>query len=139
VAQDNLTGNLKPSFGSTFRDNQEAFSLLNRQVLDPLRSGWNSYDSEPPNHWAKLAAIQVLRRMEFESLLPSQIRPTAEGGLAISIVSGSRRGEFEIFNSEEIVAATYTRGKDDTAVWELKAEDQEITGAILKIREYLTA
>jgi hypothetical protein len=87
---------------------------------------------------ARKVARQILDALEAESLPPSRLLPSAEGGISISFVERENRAEIEICNSGEVAVATYSIS-DDPVVWELSLADSELGSAIHKIRVHLAA
>jgi hypothetical protein len=103
-----------------------------------LERDWDTYGAESPNDLARNLAASVLDVLEEASLPPTRLTPSAEGGIAMSFVAGDNRGEIEIYNTGEIVAATYA-GQTEPTVWELKDTDVALKNAIAQIRVRLAA
>lgn len=102
-----------------------------------LRRGWDTYDSEAPNEYALSKSEVILQFLRRENLAPKRLLPSAEGGVGISFVEGDNRAELEIFNSGEVVAATYT-SQSEPVVWEI-GTDQSLAVAIARIRVHLAS
>lgn len=127
-------------FRSVFWENKARFDdarvrLSQACVLQP---GWDTYGSDPPNEIATTIAKQILALLEAESLPPSRLLPSSEGGIAISFVKGPMRAGIEIYNSGEIAAATYTQ-QDQPIVWELDGSEAAIKDTIEQIRVRFSA
>jgi len=93
---------------------------------------------EPPNGVARELAHRVLDLMERASRPPDRVAPLDEGGIALSLVSGARRAQIEIYNSGEAVAAIYSNG-GAPEVWEFDHSHDSVQGAIQRICVYLSA
>ena len=103
-----------------------------------LQPSWDTYGGDPPNPTAVAIAARVLNLLEVEALPPARLLPSSEGGIAISFVRGTFRAEIEVYNTGEIVAATYTP-QDLPSVWELESSDAAIRTTIEQIRVHFTA
>src|ERR1700692_2916952 len=64
------------------------FQLIRDQVdeVTNLRQNWDSYNAEPPNRQAQNLAERVLTSLETNSIAPSRLVPSAEGGVAFCFV-----------------------------------------------------
>lgn len=131
---------LKEIYRSTFWLSKarfaEARERLNTMVY--LEHGWDTYGAESPNDVALSLAAKILEALEEESLPPTRLMPSAEGGVAISFVEGNNRAEIEIYNTGEVAAATYS-GHSEPAVWELDNINSELKRTIAQIRVHLAA
>jgi hypothetical protein len=103
-----------------------------------LAHGWDGYGSESPNAAARTLASNILGLLEIESLAPTQLTPTVEGGIAISFVEGERRAVIEIYNTGEIAVATYS-DRGEPSVWEVEPAETPLLGSIGQIRVHLAA
>ena len=103
------------------------------QQTATLRKDWDSYGGEPPNLTSRELAARIITLMEQESLPPSRLLASSEGGICISIVKGLSRAEIEIYNSGEIAAATYSDLEQPLA-WDLESDESAIKDTIGKIR-----
>jgi hypothetical protein len=103
-----------------------------------LPKSWNTYGSEPPNGSARTFALTVLQGLEKESLVPSRLLPSGEGGITISFVSRGRRAMLEIYNTGEVLGAKYS-ASDPPKVWEFELTKGRLRDAIEQIRTYLDA
>lgn len=112
-----------------------------RQLLSATASlahGWDGYGSEPPNANASSLAARILDLLETASLVPTQLTPTVEGGIALSFVEGNSRAVIEIYNTGEVAAATYSDQGEPT-VWALEPTEAPLLGSIEQIRVHLAA
>ena len=103
-----------------------------------LEHGWDTYAAEAPNDVARTLAAKILNALEADSLPPTRLMPSSEGGIAISFVEGDNRAEIEIYNTGQIAAATYS-GHSEPVAWELTNTDSALKNAIIDIRVRLTA
>jgi hypothetical protein len=135
-----LSNALAEMYRSNFWTCKKKFALARRQLAaaSTLQQGWNTYDSEPPNHVAQELASQILALLENEATPPNRVRPSAEGGITISFVEGPNRADIETYNSGEIAAATYSDLTEAPRVWELNGDNTNIRDAIANIRVHLT-
>lgn len=62
-----------------------------------------SYEQQVPNETAIKAALQILTYIRLESMVPSRIVASAEGGIAIVFVKGSKYADIECLNDGNIV------------------------------------
>lgn len=113
----------------------EARRRLNSAVT--LACGWDTYGAETPNDVARALARKILDALEADLLPPTHLMPSAEGGIALSFVEGDNRAEIEIYNTGEVVAATYS-GRSEPMAWELSNESA-LKNAIIEIRVRLAA
>jgi hypothetical protein len=96
----------RSSFWRAKRAFQDARTRL--KTLTDLSAGWDTYDAEPPAPLACTLAVDVLDCLEAAALPPDRIKPSVEGGIAMSFVNGENRAEIEIYNSGEIALASYS-------------------------------
>lgn len=101
-----------------------------------LKPGWDTYGADPPNESARELAYEVLALLQAGDIAPARLLPSVEGGISISFVRGNARAAIEIFNTGEIVAATYSKD-DEPVVWELDKSEGSIRDSIGTIREHL--
>jgi hypothetical protein len=122
---------------SEFLERQRRFQFLEKSLLGlmSLAQGWDSYDSEPPSSLATSLASAFLSKLCAESLLPSSIVPSAEGGTALNFVRGDRNAYAEFRNSGELIIALYDH-KLEPMVAELSSSDADETRAIELLRRY---
>ena len=87
-----------------------------------------------------LDAKILLARLRSESLRPSRVVPSADGGMAFVFRAGQRRRAYiEILNDGEIYAVTYSAGGDHVRTHPINsaADDDSVSDAIHAIRSYL--
>lgn len=113
---------------------QDALEALAR--LAQLPHDWDSYGAEPPNEVALAHARVVLDVMSEADLKPSHLDASAENGVCLSFIHGSRYADIECFNSGEILAVT-SYGDGKPTVWEVSATPIEIKSAVARIQAYL--
>lgn len=82
--------------------------------------------------WAKLA-LDELALMDF---VPTKILASAEGGIGICFVAGSRYADIEFLNSNDILAVT-SNGGGDPRVWEVSRTVEGLIRALGTIRDYI--
>jgi hypothetical protein len=92
------------------------------EAMAGLQDGWDTYDAPAPNATARYYASKVLDHLLKKDLEPARVRPSAEGGVAISFAAFERRyADIECFNSGEILAVTSDR-RSEPVVWTVGAE-----------------
>lgn len=101
-----------------------------------LKNDWDSYDADPPAAAAIEVARQLLERLASHHLQPSDIDPSAEGGVCVSFRQGNRYGDLECFNSGEVLAVT-SSGGDETEVWEVDGREYDLRNTLERLRAFL--
>ncbi len=124
------------------RDPWDNFKKYYNQLnhLTTLQKGWDSYDAEPPNEAAITLARRILFVLEEKGFDPSHIGPSVEGGVAISFhpSSGNKYGDFEVFNSGEILVSWSNR-KDICEVQEIRPEENKLREAVERMCGFLNS
>jgi hypothetical protein len=92
--------------------------------------------SAPPSILALAYARAILQQLETESLEPTRIVASADGGVAICIVNGEKYSDIECLNSEEILGVISNR-RDTPVVWEVNPTPSGLAGAVARIRDFL--
>jgi hypothetical protein len=92
--------------------------------------------SEPPSISALAHARAVLQQLETESLEPTRIVASADGGVAICIGTEDKYSDIECLNSEEILGVTSNR-RDTPFVWQVDPSPSGLAGAVARIRNFL--
>jgi hypothetical protein len=135
-----LRTSLEQVYRSTFWQTKAHFADARQRLsaIAALARGWDSYGSEPPNVNARSLAARILDLLETASLVPTQLTPTVEGGIALSFVEGNTRAVIEIYNTGEIAAAMYS-DRGEPTVWELEPAEAPLLGSIEQIRVHLAA
>jgi hypothetical protein len=130
----------RTSLGSEFWQSKIKFDTLRQKLHSTasLSEGWNTYGSEPPNEAARKLASAILQGLEKESMAPSSLLPSGEGGITISFVRGMKRAMLETYNTGEVVGAKYS-ASDEPEVWEFELTESRLQDAIEQIRVYLAA
>jgi hypothetical protein len=130
---------LRQLLKSTFWRKQARFVEVRQRLsaTGRLVHGWDGYGSEPPNATARELAARLLDALETAALVPTQLTPTVEGGIAISFVEGRCRAVIEAYNTGQIAAATYS-DQSEPSVWELEPAGP-LLDSIEQIRVHLAA
>jgi hypothetical protein len=102
------------------------------ESLGQLPRDFNGYGSEAPNDESIRLASQVV--LAAKKIRPTRVLPSAQGGVAVYFVQGSKRGDIECLNTGEIVA-TMAGGQEDLRIWEIRAGD--INKTVGKISDFL--
>ena len=131
---------LRTSLGSEFWQSKIKFDNFREKLQSTanLSENWNTYGSEPPNEIARQLASMILQGLEMESLAPSSLLPSGEGGITISFVSGVKRAMLETYNTGEVVGAKYSAG-EQPEVLEFELTESRLRDAIEQIRVYLAS
>jgi hypothetical protein len=129
---------LEQIYRSTFWRTKAHFADARQRLsaTASLAHGWDGYGSEPPNANASSLAARILDLLETASLVPTQLTPTVESGIALSFVEGNSRAVIEIYNTGEIAVATYSDQGEPT-VWEVEPAEAPLLGSIEQIRVHL--
>lgn len=106
--------------------------------LRAVQENWDSYGAPAPNAASIESARHVLDLMDLNDLIPTQILPSAEGGIGICFVKGDRYADIECSNDGEILGVYYT-GKEMPRLLETDSTDSSVKNAIQKIRDHLEA
>jgi hypothetical protein len=95
-----------------------------------LRTGWDSYDAEPPNEAAIANARRILQCLwSRPTSAPFRLVPSVEGGVGIVFSGGGKKyADMECFNDGEILAIT-SEGSEPT-VWTIGEEADSVRKAI---------
>jgi hypothetical protein len=135
-----LRASIAQIYRSAFWQTKARFADARQRLsaIAALAHGWDSYGSEPPNANARSLAARILDLLETASLVPAQLTPTVEGGIALSFVEGNTRAVIEIYNTSEIAAATYSDQGEPT-VWEIEFTEAQLLTSIERIRVHLAA
>jgi hypothetical protein len=130
----------RASLGSEFWQTKIKFDNFREKLQSTasLSDNWNTYGSEAPNQIARKLASTILQGLEKESLAPSSLLPSGEGGITISFVSGVKRAVLETYNTGEVVGAKYSAA-EQPEVWEFELTESRLLDAIEQIRVYLAA
>ena len=95
----------------------DALEALDR--ISGMEKNWDSYGSEPPSADAIRASKETLDQLAGELLLPSTIVPSAEGGVSIYFMTGSRTAYVESYNqgSQSLVMYDEDDGSVEVLNW----------------------
>lgn len=105
---------------------------LKRMASLPV--GWDSYDAEPPSADAIRLATRVLSACIAADLPPSRVRPSVEGGVAVTFLVDGGYADIECFNDGTMVAGRSLPPKPPLA-WDVELAN--LSTAIEKIRHEL--
>lgn len=92
--------------------------------------------TDPPSSLVLALARAILRQLETEALEPDRVVASAEGGVAICFVHGSKYSDIECLNSGEILGVISNR-RDHPFVWEVDPSAGGITQAAARIRHFI--
>jgi len=106
--------------------------------MDFIAPNWDSYGAPPPGREARNCAREILILLQRQSLPPSAIVPSSEGGVAICFLESGAYADIECLNTGEILAVTY-KGNDEPYVWDVGLEEAAIRNAIERIRAHFAA
>ena len=111
------------------------FSKLKALVTD--RSLWSD-EAAPPSEFASQWAQLVLQQLQAESLSPTRVVASAEGGIAVCFVDGSKYADIECLNSRTILGVISNK-RDRPIAWEVEQDARGIARATARIREFILA
>lgn len=93
--------------------------------------------TKAPNDRACSLFAVVLGKLKACDLAPTRLMPTVEGGIEIIFVEREKRASIEIYNTGELIAATY--GTDiQPKIWEILDIEHSLEMTIHQICVYLT-
>jgi hypothetical protein len=106
-------------------------------TIQKLHDNWNSYGAESPNFKAAQMARVALQMLEEADCKPSQIDPSADGGICIAFEAEGMFADVECFNTGEILASVSKDG-EEADIWAI-GDERDLAEAINKIRANLIA
>jgi hypothetical protein len=106
--------------------------------MTALEANWDTYGAEPPGRNALSRAEEILLILRGQSLLPTKVVASSEGGVAICFIEGDRYADIECLNTNETLAVTY-RGTDEPVVWEIRNNQDGLRDAIERIYAHFAA
>jgi hypothetical protein len=110
------------------------FSLTQKLLrLRQLSANWDSYNAEPPNEAALARAQQLLLRFFERGIVPTDVVPSSEGGVAITFNHGERYADLECLNSGETLAVTAV-GNEQPRAWEVENGGITVFDTLERIR-----
>jgi hypothetical protein len=109
------------------------FSKLKRIAIDPTL--WPDH-SEPPAEFAIMWAQVVMQQLQGDSLAPTRVVASAEGGIGICFVDGNRYADIECLNSGAILGVTSNK-RARPIVWEIEQSARGVARASERIREFV--
>jgi hypothetical protein len=92
--------------------------------------------TDPPSPLTIALARAILRQLETEALEPDRVVASAEGGVAICFVHGSKYSDIECLNSGEILGVISNR-RDHPFAWEVDPSAGGIAQATARIRDFI--
>jgi hypothetical protein len=92
--------------------------------------------TDPPSSLTLAFARAILRQLETEALEPDRVVASAEGGVAICFVHGSKYSDIECLNSGEILGVISNR-RDHPFAWEVDPSAGGIAQATARIRDFI--
>ena len=101
-----------------------------------LTDDWNSYGAEKPSTHTLELILRLLNKLRDEFFLPSQLVPSAEGGVAAYFKADDRVSYLEYRNSGEVILAMYDQ-QSEPDIRELTENDADESRAIALIRQYV--
>jgi hypothetical protein len=93
-------------------------------------------DGAPPDHPAIETALMALRQLMQDTVQPTQVVASAEGGVAICFVQGERYADIECLNDGTVLGVTSNR-RDRPLVWEINPRMGGFALASSRIRRFL--
>ena len=115
-----------------------AYARLNVQLRGAcgLKRNWDSYGAPAPNQLSLSLASQLLASLKFETLMPTALVPSAEGGIALYFIANEKTSYIEFRNSGEAISAMYDL-ESDPVVEEFYPTSDRTNRAIREITNYL--
>lgn len=102
-----------------------AIALIRK--LESLTLNWNSHGAEPPSKFARYYAESIILASRSRMLIPMQVAPSAEGGVAICFSNTPALYiDIECFNDGEAVAIVAKEGQEPDT-WPLGLDRLEAT------------
>jgi hypothetical protein len=125
---------------SKFLQVQSQYRTLRSSLVTCSRliDDWNSYGAEKPSAHTLALTLRLLNKLRDQFFLPSQIVPSAEGGVAAYFKADDRVSYLEYRNSGEVILAMYDRQREPD-IRELTDNDVDESKAIAIIRQYIRA
>ena len=111
------------------------FSKLRRLVVEP--SLWPD-QADPPTEFAMTWAQLVLQQLQGDNLLPTRAVASAEGGIGICFVDGTKYADIECLNSGVILGVISNKSARPI-VWEIEQDPRGLTQASQRIREFFVS
>jgi hypothetical protein len=120
---------------STNEYNDFAIHFAKLRAIETDRTLWLE-GAEPPSGIAHMWARVVLQQLQADSLMPTRVVASAEGGVAICFVSREKYSDLECLNTGAILGVTSNR-RDRPTVWEIEQSSSGISQALSRIRRFL--
>lgn len=111
--------------------------LAKLKSLAYLSKGWDGYVAERPTNEALGIASNALHLMYASRLEPTDVIPSAEGGVAIVFSSATTLAQVEFLNGNEIVWVGY-HGKNEPEAGVFDLTDHGMGAAIEQIQGFLS-
>ena len=106
--------------------------------LGKLREGWDSYGAPIPNQASIQNALRVIGLLEAEGVPPTEILPSAEGGIGICFLRNNRYADIECSNEGDFLGVYYV-GQEMPRLLEIDGSNESIAAALLYIRNHIRA
>jgi hypothetical protein len=116
-------------------DNEFTSHFAKLSVVASEKTLWPE-GADPPSRSAVIWARSVLRQMQAESIQPTRVVASAEGGVAICFINGNLYSDIECLNTGTILGVTTNR-RDRPIVWEIEHTPHSIAQACAKVRQFL--
>jgi hypothetical protein len=124
-----------PVVPGTVRSSDIGAYVRKLKMLRELPAGWNGYGAETPSESAVHWAQRVLETLFDFDIDPVALAPSAEGGVAISFIRGTRAATIECLNDGDVVAVTTDRVAEPRA-WDVIGEN-DIRDTLQRISAFL--
>jgi hypothetical protein len=106
--------------------------------LEKLSEGWDSYGAPTPNQASIQNALRVVSLLEAEGVAPTEILPSAEGGIGICFLRDDRYADIECSNEGDFLGVYYV-GQEMPRLLEINGSNESIAAAIQQIRNHIRA
>jgi hypothetical protein len=116
-------------------DNVFTSHFAKLRAVENERALWPE-GADPPSRSAVIWARLVLQQLQADSVYPTRVVASAEGGIAICFVSGNQYSDIECLNTGTILGVTTNR-RDRPIVWEIEHTSRGIAQACAKVRQFL--
>ena len=101
-------------------------------ALGEIPKNWDSYGAQAPNATSIHNAQRVLNLVASSNLIPTQILPSAEGGVGICFLRNDIYADIECSNGGEVLGVYY-KGKEMPHLLETDTTDPSIKRALQQI------
>lgn len=114
------------AFGSRYIESEQRFNALRDQLtkLRHVGANWDGFDAPPPDADAIAAAESALNILRSLNALPTDVFPSADGGVGICFIQNERYAHIEFENSGGTWVLMYGPEKP-TTTWQLRSNDAD--------------